>query len=73
MKEDGVEVSRTVVNNSNYMASPRTASVGTATGDPNIQNIMNAAIATGSIDYVKATVSGLVAAANQAAQQAVQQ
>ena len=73
VKEDGVEVSRTVVNNSNYMASPRTASVGTATGDPNIQNIMNAAIATGSIDYVKATVSGLVAAANQAAQQAVQQ
>ena len=60
VKENGVEVSRTEVNKSNYAMSPRTATVGIATADPNVLNAMQAAIATGSIDYVSAVASTFV-------------
>lgn len=69
--EDGVEVSREQVNSSSYSAVPRTASVGTATADPNAAAQIQAAIATGSIDHVKA-VAGAIAA-QQAAMMAGQQ
>ena len=62
---DGEQTERTQINSSSYKATPRQATVGVATGDPNAYNHMMAAIATGSIDQVKAT-----AAAIQAAQQA---
>lgn len=65
VKEDGVEVSRTKVNKSTYAKSPRSATVGVSTPDPNVYAAMQAAIATGSIDHVRA-----VAAAYNAAQQA---
>ena len=55
---DGVEQSREVINKSTYKAVPRTAAVGTATSDPNVSNIIQAAIATQSIDYVKAVLAG---------------
>ncbi|MBQ8591803.1 MAG: VanW family protein [Lachnospiraceae bacterium] len=58
--ENGVEVSRTEVNSSNYAVSPRTATVGIATADPNVLASMQAAIATGSIDYVSAIASTFV-------------
>ncbi len=64
--EDGVEVSREQVNSSSYAAVPRTASVGTATADPNAAAQIQAAIATGSIDYVK-SVAGALAAQQAAA------
>ncbi len=50
---DGVEVSRTQVNSSNYAKSPRSATVGTATDNPQVLAEINAAIGTGNIDHVK--------------------
>ena len=64
--EDGKEVSREQVNKSNYKMSPRSATVGVATADPNAYNEMQAAIGTGSIDHVKnviALLTGQAAAA----------
>ncbi len=59
--EGGVEVSREQVNSSYYTAVPRTATVGTATADPNFAALIQAAIATGSIDQVKATAGAIQA------------
>ena len=67
IKVDGVETDRVKLNKSNYNASPRTATVGIGATDANIVATMNAAIATGSIDYVKQTISSLTAAAQAAA------
>lgn len=69
--ENGVEVSREQVNSSNYTAVPRTATVGTATADPVAAAQIQAAIATGSIDQVKA-VAGAIAAQQAAAAAGVQ-
>lgn len=62
---DGVQESREVINKSTYKAVPRTAAVGTATADPAISAAVQAAIATQSIDYVKAALSGAPSAAAQ--------
>lgn len=59
--EDGEEVSRTVVNNSNYRMSPRSATVGTATSDPNAYAQLKAAISSNSIATVKSTIAALTA------------
>lgn len=58
---DGVEVSRTQVNSSNYAKSPRSATVGTATSDPNILAEINAAIGTSDIEHVKLRAAQLAA------------
>ncbi len=63
VKIDGVETERTRMNKSTYTMTPRTATVGTATADPNIAATIQAAIASGSIDYCKNVVSQLKAAA----------
>lgn len=55
--EDDVEVSRTVVNSSNYKMVPRSATVGTATSDPNAQAEIMAAIGTANIDHVKNVIA----------------
>lgn len=55
--EDGVEVSRTVVNSSNYKMSPRCATVGVATSDPVAQAEIMAAIGTANIDHVKNVIA----------------
>jgi len=60
VKEDGVEVSRTEVSKSTYKMAPKMATVGIATTDPNVLNAVNAAIATGSIDYTQAIINQLV-------------
>ena len=70
--ENGVEVSREQVNSSSYAAVPRTATVGTSTADPVAAAQIQAAIATGSIDQVKA-VAGAIAAQQAAAAAAAQQ
>lgn len=67
---DGVEESRELVNKSTYKAVPRTAAVGTATPDPNISNLINAAIATQSIGYVQSVLTGT---ATQSPDQILQQ
>ena len=61
--ENGVEVSREQVNSSNYKMTPRSATVGTATSDPNAYNEIIAAIGTGSIDHVKNVIAILTAQA----------
>lgn len=77
VKENGEEVSREQVNSSSYMKAPRSATVGVATEDPGAYNAIMAAVASGSVDQVKA-VSGAyrggdpatIQAATEAAQQA---
>lgn len=66
---DGEQTERTQINSSSYKATPRQATVGVSTSDPNAYNQIMAAIATGSIDQVKATAAAIqaVAAAQQAA------
>lgn len=61
--ENGVEVSREQVNSSFYQVTPRTATVGVATADPNAYNEIMAAVATNNIDHVKNVAAALAAAA----------
>jgi uncharacterized protein YabE (DUF348 family) len=63
--ENGVEVSREQVNSSSYKMVPRSATVGTATSDPDVLNEINAAIASGSVDTVKATIASITSRAAQ--------
>ncbi|MCM1143760.1 MAG: VanW family protein [Blautia sp.] len=67
---DGVEVSREQVNSSSYNKAPRSATVGIATADPAAYNAIMAAIATNSIDQVKAVAGAYQATADAAAAQA---
>ena len=60
MTQDGVETGRTQVNSSSYKMVPRSATVGTATADPQAYAEIMAAIGTGSIDHVKAVIALLV-------------
>lgn len=59
--EDGVEVSRTQVNSSSYKMVPRSATVGTATGDPSAYEEIMAAIGTGNIEHVRNVIAVLTA------------
>lgn len=61
VKIDGVEVERTEVNSSRYKATPRYATVGVATADPNAYNEIMAAIGTSSIDHVQNVIAILTA------------
>ncbi len=57
--ENGVEVSREQITHSVYKMTSRSATVGVATSDPTTYAILQSAIATGSVDYVKAVVNQL--------------
>lgn len=57
VKENGVEVERTLVNTSSYKMTPRYATVGVATADPNAKNEIMAAIGTSSIDHVRNVIA----------------
>jgi vancomycin resistance protein YoaR len=73
--ENGIEVSREVINKSTYKVSPRSATVGIASDNPTYVARMQAAIATGSIDTCKAEAAAIKAeqaAATEAAQQQAQ-
>ncbi len=66
--ENGVEVSREQVNSSSYKMTPRSATVGTATADPNAYNEIMAAIGTANVDHIKnviAYLTGQAAAGEQ--------
>ena len=54
------------------MKAPRSATVGISTPDPEAYNNIMAAIATNSIDQVKAVAGSYQAAANAAAEAAAQ-
>lgn len=66
---DGVDQPKEQVNASSYKQSPRMATVGTATDDPVAYEQIMAAIASGSIDTVKATIGAIRANAAAAAAQ----
>ena len=70
VRENGVEVSREQINSSSYIKAPRSATVGVATADEGARNAIMAAIATNSIDEVKAVAGAYKAAADAAAAQA---
>ena len=59
--QDGKEIERSIVNESKYNPSPRTAVVGIAAADPNYTAMMQQAIATGSIDQCKQTAAAIKA------------
>lgn len=70
VRENGEEVSREQVNSSSYMKAPRSATVGIATEDEGAYNAIMAAVATNSIDEVKAVAGAYKAAADAAAAEA---
>jgi len=59
--ENGKEVSRTQVNSSSYKMVPRSATVGTATENPEDYEEIMAAIGTGNLDHVKDVIALLIA------------
>ena len=61
VKVDGVETERVRLNRSKYQAVPRTATVGTATDNAMVKQVLNNAIATGSIDACKAAAAQVAA------------
>lgn len=61
IKEGGKEVGREQINSSNYKMTPRSATVGTATPDPNAHNEIMAAIGTSNIDHVRNVIAMLTA------------
>ncbi len=61
VEENGQEISREVINKSNYKVSPRSATVGTATDNPTYAYRIQNAIASGSIDQVKAEAAAIKA------------
>ncbi len=69
VEENGVEVSREVINKSSYKVSPRSATVGVNTDNPNYAARINAAVASGSIDTCKAEAAAIKAEMAAAAQQ----
>lgn len=71
VKENGTEVSREVFNTSTYNAVPRTAVIGTATGDGDVAAQIQEAIDTGSIDYARSVAGAYAAAAAAAAAEAI--
>lgn len=73
VRENGVEVSREIINTSSYKMVPRSAVVGISTPDPNAYNILMEAIGTNDINHVRNTAAILAAQANAAAQAAAEQ
>lgn len=69
VEENGVEVSREVINKSTYKVSPRSAIVGVNTDNPIYAQRINAAVASGSIDVCKAEAAAIKAEMAAAAQQ----
>lgn len=61
--ENGREVSREQVNTSSYKMTPRSATVGVATADPNAYNQIMAAIATGDAIHVRNIAAMLISPA----------
>ena len=61
VEENGVEVSREVINTSSYKMTPRTATVGVKTDNAVYASRIQAAIASGSIDTVKAEAAAIKA------------
>lgn len=63
VKVDGVEKERVQINRSTYQPTPKTATVGVASDNAAAVATITAAAESGSIDYVKSVVAGLIDAA----------
>ncbi len=61
--ENGVEKSRDVINSSNYQMVPRIITIGTASSNPVLSQMMNAAIATQDTETAKAQAAAIAAQA----------
>ena len=61
--ENGVEVSREQISHNTYKMTCRSATVGVSTSDPVAYDLIQAAIATGSVDHAKA-VAAQIASGN---------
>ena len=61
--ENGVEVSREQISHNTYKMTCRSATVGVSTSDPVAYDMIQAAIATGSVDHAKA-VAAQIASGN---------
>ena len=68
--ENGVLESRVEVNSSKYNKSPRSITIGVATDNPDIYNMLMAAVATGSADAAAAAAAQAAAILNPAAPEA---
>lgn len=73
VEENGVEVSRDVINRSTYKVSPRSAVVGTASANADHTRRVKNAIASGKIDTVRAEINAINAEIVAAQQAALQQ
>lgn len=73
VRENGVEVSREVINNSTYNMSPIVISVGTASDNAEASAIVNSAIATQDENAINAAIAAARAKIEEAANQAAQQ
>ena len=59
VRQDGAEISRTLVNSSSYKMTPRMATFGVLTDNPQAYNEIMAAIGTGSIDHTINVVAAI--------------
>lgn len=70
VRQDGVEISRTLVNSSSYKMTPRMATFGIATEDTNAYNEVMAAIGTGNIDHTINVVAAVSAVSHAGSENA---
>lgn len=70
VRQDGVEVSRTLVNTSSYKMTPRMATFGIATDNADAYNELMAAIATNNIDHTVNVVAAITAVAHSGSENA---
>lgn len=63
--EDGVEVSRNVINNSQYLASPETVEVGTGSDNPEVSAKLNSAITSQDENTILAALQEISAGGTQ--------
>ena len=62
--QDGEEVSRNVINNSEYVPSKETIAVGTASDDPQVTDQMNQAILSQDESQIMSTIQKLTGASD---------
>jgi len=70
VRQDGAEISRTLVNSSSYKMTPRMATFGVATDNGDAYNQVMAAIGTNNIDHTINVVAAITAVSNSGSENA---
>lgn len=70
VRQDGAEISRTLVNSSNYKMTPRMATFGIATDNGDAYNEIMAAIGTNNIDHTINVVAAITAVSHSGSENA---